>query len=172
MKKIISVFIFSISVIAFLYWGTVRIIRSVQADQSYIGYIKRAADANSVGLAKQELSKAVAEIERRGLTSGYTSIFWRTPDEDLSFWYTNLKTSLEELNNLPSTSTSLEKSNMLIKLRETLLDSNKDGDSVTYPDGISIYPDNKSSFWVALISFILAVASLCMIRFQREHYGY
>lgn len=140
-----------------LLWGGCRIVSEIKAKQNYLGYLKRAADANSVEMAKKELEKAVTEIERQGLTSGYTSILWKTPSEDVGFWYNNLKTSLQELQNLPVNSSPLEKSNMLIKLRETLLDGGKDGDSVTYPAGIQIYPNNGLfAFW-GTISIILTV---------------
>ncbi len=42
------------------------------------------------------------------MTSGYTSILWQTPDEDIGFWYTNLKASQQELQNLQSNN-ALEK---------------------------------------------------------------
>lgn len=154
--------LFILFLVAFLFWGGYRIVVDIHAKQGYIGYLKRAADANSIELAKTELTKAIAEIERRELTSGYTSILWRTPDEDLGFWYTNLKTSLKELLNLPETSSSLEKSNMLIKLRETLLDSTKEGDDVTYPDGISVFPNNGIIAIWGWGSIILAILFLIL----------
>jgi hypothetical protein len=85
------------------------------------------------------------------MTSGYTSILWQTPDEDIGFWYTNLKASQQELQNLQSNS-ALEKTNVLIKLRETLLDVGE-RTRVTEPEGLSVYPNNK--LWAFLMTFAL-----------------
>lgn len=59
-----------------------------------------------------------------------------------------------ELEKLPEDATSLEKSNLLIKLRESLTDEEKNGVSVTIPDGISVYPNNVLYFWWGLFSGI------------------
>ena len=156
-----------LSFISLLLWGGYRIVASVHAEQDYIGYLKRAADANSVEMAKVELTRAVTELERQRLTNGYTSILYRTPSEDIGFWYTNLKTSLKELQDLPPNSSSLEKSNMLIKLRETLLDGGKDGENITCPDGISVYPLNTAIALWAIISLILGIISFCNLGYKK-----
>lgn len=78
------------------YLGT-RAVKSVQFNQNCGGYLKRAADANTVETAKEELSKAISYIEANNLTQGYTSVMWQTPNEDLGFWYKNLKSSETEL---------------------------------------------------------------------------
>ena len=126
---------------AFLVMAAVFIVKSVQFDIGCGGHLKRAADANTIELAMQELEVSVAYCKDQNLTSGYTSVFYRTPDEDIGFWFKNLSASLAELEALPATSSSLEKSNILIKLRETLLDQGKEV-SVTLPFGISRYPNN------------------------------
>ena len=116
--------------------------KEIRQYQDCTGYLGRAADANTVELAKTELDTAIAYIERNELTEGYTSILFKTPDEDLGFWYRNLKSSRAELNDLAEDAAPLERSNMLLKLRETLLD--EDGKS-TYPTGLARYPHN--TFW-------------------------
>src|SRR5581483_461506 len=94
-----------------------RCYKDIVFTQNCGGYLKRAADANSVDLAKGELRKSLAYIEANNLTSGYTSILYNTPDEDVGFWYTNLSTSLKDLETMSPTASDLEKSNMLLKLR-------------------------------------------------------
>ena len=166
MKNLFILFLASL-----LFWGGYCVVNKIQAKQNYIGYLKRAADANSIEMAKKELSKAITEIERQGLTSGYTSVLWKTPDEDLGFWYDNLKTSLKELSELPVESSGLEKSNMLMKLRETLLDHNKDGDSVTYPKGVFLYPSNTIiAIWGSL-SLILTVIFFLIAGIKYDWFG-
>jgi hypothetical protein len=127
--------------------------KNVHLEQNCTGYLKRAADANTVETAKEQLQRAIYYLEENNITSGYTSILWKTPDEDIYFWYKNLKQSESELLKVDSTTSALEKANLLMKLRETLLDNGKEGDSLTYPDGLSRYPNN--SMWGVLLTFAL-----------------
>lgn len=149
MKNFLSVILILISVGIF----GVRISKGIQFKQNVSGYLKRAADANTIKLANEELSKVIHYLEANQITSGYTSIFIKTPDEDIDFWYRNLKASQDELQNLNSES-ALERTNVLIKLRETLLDKSK----VTVPRGLSVYPNN--GLWA-----ILTTLSLCTLFF-------
>ena len=110
------------------------------------GYLKRAANANTITLANEELSKAITYLEANNLTTGYTSILWETPDEDIDFWYRNLKASQSELQNLEPES-ALEKTNVLLKLNETLTGSN--GSRVIRPEGLAVYPNNL--LWAILV---------------------
>lgn len=143
----------SFFLVIFLIWGGMRIYQGIIFDINCGDRLKRAADANTVQIAKEELKASIAYMEKSGLILGYTSILYKTPDEDIGFWYRNIKSSYEELKNLPESTTSLEKSNVLIKLRETLLDNN----GVTFPRGISIYPDNVFYAWWAWISLIITL---------------
>lgn len=46
----------------------------MELKQNVSGFLKRAADANTIELANQELTKALDYLEANNLTSGYTSI--------------------------------------------------------------------------------------------------
>ena len=118
-------------------------------------YLKRTADANTIELAVDNLKMALDYLEENNLTSGYTSVLYKTPDEDITYWYNNLKNSYIELVELDPNTTSLEKSNMLMKLRETILDSGEHGEYVTCPPGICRYPHNLG--WGILMCFGIAV---------------
>ena len=131
----------AIFTLLFLIWTGARIINAIQFNRNCEGYLKRAADANTIKLAEQNLKEALNYAEKNTLTSGYTSILWRTPDEDVGFWYQNLKAALTELETLSPEVTPLERSNMLIKLRETLVDHGQ-STTVTVPPGISVFPAN------------------------------
>lgn len=135
----------------FLFVSGAFIVKIIQYNQNCGGYLKRASNANTIELAAGELSLAIKYMEDNNLTSGYTSVLWKTPNEDIGFWYNNVKTSLAELQALSDTASPLEKSNMLIKLRETLTDAGKDGSYVTDPNGISRYPNNV--LWGILMWF-------------------
>lgn len=113
--------------------------------------LKRAADANTVEIAQKELEAVVIYAEQKGYTQGYTSVLWKTPSEDVGFWYNNIKTALEEIKHLPANASPLEKSNMLIKLRETLIDHGVKGDTITVPDGLARFPNNAIWFWAGWI---------------------
>ncbi len=143
-----------------LFWMGAMTYTGVIFDIDIGGHMKRAADANTIEMATEEMRIVVQQIETKGLTEGYTSIMYRTPDEDVGFWYRNMKSSLAELESISQNATQLEKSNVLMKLRETLLDSAKNGDSITAPPGIPRYPYNTSyaAFgWGGLFALVLGI---------------
>lgn len=144
----------------FVSFCVTRGVAAISFDRNCEGRLKRAADANTVDLAKQELRAAIGYLERVGATNGYTSIFYNTPDEDVGFWFGNLKASLAELESLPASATPMERSNLLMKLRETLLDHKEKGTVVTAPEGISVSPANSAMFSFGLASIAAAVAGL------------
>jgi len=139
------------------------IVKSIQFDIAIGDRMKRAADANTVETATKEMDAVVAAIEERGLTSGYTSVFYRTPDEDMGFWYTNLKQARDELHSIRSDSPPLERSNMLMKLRETILDAGESGDHVTVPSGISRYPNNLGWGVALWLLWLLTAAEIVAV---------
>jgi len=143
----------TIPALAFCGWGTVRIVKAITFGQDCGGYLKRAANANTVDLAKSEMTRAINYLDQHGMTTGYTSVLWKTPSEDVGFWHANLKASLDELEAITPDASPLERSNVLMKLRETLMDNGKEGDSLTAPDGISVYPSNTAFFWWGWLSF-------------------
>lgn len=139
--------------------GTV-VVKSIHLKQDCTGYLQRAANANTVETAQVELKTAIDYLEANNLTTGYTSAWYRTPDEDIAFWYNNIKASHAELLSLPEQASPLEKSNMLMKLGETLLDSSESGSYVTMPGGLSRYPDNLEwgiSLFIACLSLVVLI---------------
>ena len=156
MKKTIGIFLMLVSVVVF----GLQMSESIVFKQNVSGYLKRAADANTVELAEMELTKAIDYLEANELTSGYTSVFWKTPNEDIGFWYKNLKASQQELQNLESDS-PMEITNVLINLRETLLDVGE-RTRVTVPKGISHYPHNGRSGTLALGSGIMLISGFAV----------
>lgn len=127
------------------------------------GHLKRAADANSVEIAQKELKIAVDYLSRNRMTGGNTSIIFDTPDNDVAFWYENLSGSLKELEELSTQEkegaiSGIEKTNALIKLRETLLDHGHEGrEIVTQPDRISMVPHHVINFWIGWILLIVCL---------------
>jgi hypothetical protein len=136
----------------------VNLYRSIQFDRNCTGYLKQAADASNASTASEKLDKAIKYAESNGLTHGYTSIFYTTPDDDVGYWYKNLKNTSSNLKNVDKTN-GLEQSNELIKLRETLMDSGEDGENITVPNGISVHPHNLAYFVLQMTGLILALSA-------------
>lgn len=135
-------------------------VKSIKLEQNCTGNLERASNANTIETAIEELNSSIGYLEENKLTTGYTSVFYRTPDEDISFFYKNLVDSRDELMKVDSTTTQMEKTNLLMKLRETLTyDGGDNGTSVTYPDGLSRYPNN--GMWM----FIISISLLCLFGF-------
>ncbi len=103
-----------------------------------------AAHANGGARAHGQLQKAFNYLDSQGINenSAYTSIFYNDQTENVGYWKTNLDTCLKELESLPKTSSMQEQSNVLMRLRESLVTHGQSGDSVRHPDGIEIYPNN------------------------------
>jgi hypothetical protein len=159
MRKIMGVML----CIPFLWWAGARIYCDINFGIDCEGHLKRAADANTIELAKQELAVSLNYLERNGITSGYTSVLYNTPDEDVGFWHKNLNASLGELESVKPDATQLERSNLLLKLRETLLDHGSNGEHVTAPDGISIFPNNVGYAWWCAIGLVLGIIGAYLI---------
>lgn len=142
-------------------WGGTRFVKSILFDRGCEGHLKRAADANIMKLSEKELMTALTYAEDNNLTGDYTSVIYQTPDEDIGFWYTNLTQSMADLKSTPPTATQLERSNVLMKLRETILDDTSDGVEVTLPSGISVFPLNGLyAVWAAIGTCLLAVGGV------------
>jgi hypothetical protein len=144
-----------ICLILFLFWGGYRIVAKISFDHNCGRYLKNAANAKTVDVAKAQLKVALAYMEKNHLTEGYTSILYETSDDNVGYWYDNINSRLGELKNLPSEATPLEKFNMLMELRNTLLSDTSSSSSIIVPEGISVYPDNKPLAIFVLLSFFL-----------------
>ena len=57
--------------------------------------------------------------------------------------------------NVSPNASQLEKSNVLMKLRETLIDNGENGDNLTVPDGLSRYPNNLMWGTILMLGIIL-----------------
>ena len=130
----------------------------VEFEQNCTGYLKQAADANTIELAIDRLDKAIEYAESKNWTDGYTSILWKTEDENIGFWYKNLKSSRVELEKALCSS-QMEQTNVLMKLRETLTDNNENGTYITYPSGLWKYPYNME---FALFSLFINLLFVCV----------
>ncbi|MFA6096104.1 MAG: hypothetical protein WC788_00575 [Candidatus Paceibacterota bacterium] len=149
--------------------GTLLYKAEITFEQEIGGHMQRAADSNTIDLATKEMETVIENMRVNGYTHGYTTIisFLRTPDEDVGFWYENMNASLWELKKVPENASQLDKSNVLMKLRETLTNKGEQGSAVTVPPGISRFPNNFAwalAFWFTLalfiVGFVLIVKSI------------
>ena len=158
-----SRFVLFVGYVLLVIWLGGRIYNSIIFDIGCTGRLKRAADANTIMLADKELEEALNYIENNAFISGYTSILYNTLDEDIGYWYNNLKSSHKELSLITDKTTALEKSNILMKLRETILDQGSNGVSVTKPDGIAIYPYNNFYCLLGVIALSFFIPSFVIV---------
>ena len=144
------------------------IIKTIQMDVNCISYFEMAADANSVKLAEKHLTSGIKYLEENDLTEGHTGIIFRRPTDDLGLWYENLKSAQEQLIELNQREdlTELEESNALMKLRETLLDSQG---GVTHPDMISFYPNHIIWFWGMWLIWVLWIGAFFIAFYISEY---
>lgn len=150
-------------------WCTTRIVLGITWSVNCTGRLKRAADANTIELASEELTAALSYIDKSlPQKTGYTSIIYNSPSEDVGFWVKNLTQSLTELKSVSPDASQLEKSNVLMKLRETLLDSTEHGTRVTCPRGISVFPHNLATCLFGVFS-LLGVCAMTIV-YSRESY--
>ena len=143
-------------------WAGFRIFHAIQFDLGCGAFLKRASSANTIELAQVQLQSAIDFAENNNLTEGVVSIFLRNPSNDIGFWYQNMTAANEELLSIPEDASQLERTNVLMKLRESLTDTTSGSSSVTVPDGISIYPNNVAYFWWSLISMVGATLFLIL----------
>ena len=103
--------------------------------------------------------KVLKYLEENDLTNGSTKIFFNKPTYDIGLWYENLKSAQAQLQELKTMDnlTELEESNALMKLRETLLDSEG---YVTHPSMISFYPSHVSWFWWMNLGWLLWIVAI------------
>ena len=106
-------------------------------------------------------------IESNGLVIGYTSVLWKTEDENIGFWYRNIKACQRELVECKNKS-QLEKTNVLMKVRESLTDNGENGTVLTIPSGISRYPSNGFFALFNTLSTIGIILCILWIKVELE----
>lgn len=146
MKKAVLIILAIILFLTPVVPWTYSIVKGIQFDANCGDYLRLAADANDIEVAEKHLTKAITYMEENDLTSGYTKIFVYKPVNDFGLWYENLKTAQTQLQEMKASEyTELEESNMLMKLRETLL--TEEG-CLTHPDGVSMKNNFTLMFWL------------------------
>jgi len=160
-----------LSLFLLLFWEYTVIVRTIDFDQSCYVYLERAATSGNINFAKASLRIALTYIEKRGMTSGHTSILYKTSGEDVGLWYHNLSKSLSkmsvDINKMDTKTAQSWRTAMLAQLRETIL--NRDGD-VDHPMSISLFPHNTAFMLWGLTSLVSTAVwpTLMLISFFRR----
>lgn len=174
----VFLFLLVIALGPFVVTGVVRYTKWLRIEQNLTGKLKQAANANSIPLAAKKLTESIEWLESNNMTSGSSHVFIRTPACDFEFFYENLKSAKEDLENFPPPSSSanaearakydLAESNQLMKLRETLLDDSSEGTVVTCPPNVDTYPSQTLWFfiWPALLLWAVIVCIFGMINWD------
>ena len=133
------------------------IVKDIQFSANCGDYLELSADANSVVLAEKHLTTAINYLEENNLTSGQAKWFVAYPKNDISLWFENLKTAQMQLQKMikDGNYTELEQSNMLMKLRETLMDDGESA-SITLPLAISLWPNGTLLVWLNSVLWLFA----------------
>ncbi len=123
-----------------LSWAIMRVVSYSLFYNNCLIHIYRAAQSQILDVAKEELDIALRYLEKEKATSGYTSVLYRSPNEDIGLWYNNLKILWKELHNpVPGDANSV-----LFKMRRILLEVEDSRECVRVPQGISIVPYNRA----------------------------
>lgn len=149
--------------VPFIAWAGARIYSVVTHQINCNSHLRRAADSSTVEAAKQELDAALKYLDDNGINEGYTSVLWNSPSDDVGFWYRNIRSSRDELGKITSETSQLERTNVLIKLRETLLDRGQNGEYVNAPQGISFFPNNATFFWSGWLAAFVGIFGIHQI---------
>lgn len=164
MKKVFCIILAIVISIGGVVPWVYTIVKSIQFNSACGDYLKLAADANNIDIAEKHLTTAVEYLEKNDMTTGYTKVFIYYPKNDVGLWYENLKTAQTQLRETRTRDyTDLEESNVLMKLRETLLDGSG---CLTHPFGVSIKHNFTLWFWLNSIlwlpCFIAAIILFCL----------
>lgn len=172
MKKLLYTF-FLIGCMSTFAWGAYTLYKTIQFGIHCESFLRRSIDAPNVDIAKTQLCLAINYCEAQRLTSGSTSLLYSTDDENVGLWYKKLKTSFILLNLVPNHASQLEQNTALLRLRRTLLITDKSGQtSICYPQGISLYPYNlEYALWGCFSLIILIGAKLISFARYTDHWN-
>lgn len=171
MKKALFIILAVICFASPFFTWVPSIISDIEFSANCGDYLELSADATNVKIAEKHLTKAIDYLEKNNLTSGYTKIFVYYPKNDIGLWYENLKETQTELRAMLEKEeiTELEESNMLMKLRETILDN---AGYVTHPAGISLHPNYTVMFWLNVTLWLLWILGgvFCYLAYEESYY--
>lgn len=175
MKKADKIFLTFLcsSIFVFLTWAAAVIVLRIQFDQNCSGHILNACNATTVELALSELRTALDYLEEKELTTGYTSILYKTEKDNVGFFYNNVKSCYEYVEtlkeqNIEPFNQTLQLQSIKDKLVEELGEKNGRAEFIREPQGITRYPHNLA-YCIWLNSSILLLIIGIILCFKFDH---
>jgi len=161
-------------ILLFACLGVYGVVQAYLFDLRCGDYLKLAADASSVKMADDFLAKSIDYLNRTGKISGNSAIIFKKPKHDVGIWYRQIlaaKSLTEQMVAKGDKATALENSNVLMKVRETLLDNGEHGQHLTLPVYISLVPNQLAYIllWWLLIPFGLLVWGMLWAVYTRSN---
>lgn len=132
----------------------VPIVKKIQFNIGCGGYLKSAADAPTIELAKAELDTAINYLEEKGKIQGYSHLVIKNRQADVGYWYKRLKVARQDLDKVDEEDDEAAKETLRV-LRESLTDTGESGTVVTTPPHIAIFPHQ----WLWTIFAVLGVGT-------------
>jgi hypothetical protein len=136
-----------------------------QFSQNFSSHLDRAAHAPSIKVAHQELKQVEDYLVTNNLTTGNSSTFYDVNQNDLAYFYGNVKDSTAQLAELEKSgdSTSVNSSNELMRIEGTFKVKGEKGESLRTPESLSHAPNQRIWFWLGLLSFALFIVGCFFI---------
>jgi len=145
-------------VLPFIGWSITRISLSNHLDNTFTYHIDRASATSDIDEAANEMHLAKQYLEKRDMAHGYTSVVWRSEDEDLGVFYGTIVKRSNYLDDLQTIHTRDKTvfEDMITYTRMT----NMKAQEQKVPDGISIYPHNVFFVYWFFVSLVLAAVGI------------
>lgn len=159
MKLFVGWRLFAISVLLampFFGWAITRIVKNQEFDNNATYYIDGASKAKDIKSACEQINIANDYLVNNGLTSGYTSIISRTPDEDLFVFYQDID---KKMKYFCLTKDYTDESYIILYQKYVDMREMKPHD-ISVPPGISIYPYNLLYLIWMFVSIVMAIISI------------
>lgn len=152
-------------------WCVINWVNAINFDVGCEGHLKRAADANTIELAEEELKSALDYMESKNLTSGTTQVIIPSPSKDIGFWYRNVKACYDDLQRVNESDRQRNEvvNTSLLKLRESLLDHGTKGETVTVPPDIHNYPGVVGMFVLMVTGIICGIIGFFLCVWSLDH---
>ncbi len=150
------------SLISIATWGAIRACRYLSFYKGCESFLKNSVYTDSITLTKTELSYAISYLEEKDLTHGRVSIITQDINNDIGYFYENLKEQYMLLVEAENKNLNDREQEDVLKIYRKNICNNFGSPKI--PNGITIYPYNIAFFWWSIISIILFIISFASFR--------
>jgi len=160
MKTVLSVVLFIVALIVFVCTVISNYVYNYNFNKECCDYLKLAAYSPSIEKSTQFLEKALVYLEKEEKTTGNSAFIFKTPSSDIGIWFSQLKEAQKTLVKcLPDSISGLEKTNALMKIRETI----ENGTILTLPPYLDTFPKHIFFLWTYILSLMIMFIALILI---------